>query len=620
MPPKIRFGSYELDTGARELSRSGRKVALSDQPLRVLTALLEKPGEVVTREELQRRIWPDTFVDFEQSLNRAVNRLRETLHDEANRPVYIETVPRRGYRFIAPVIQEVGKRSYPEAEDSSAPTLVDARNLGPRGARWPLILTGIAAGLFLTGSVSWLWHRHVKVISPREPQLIASDGFDAALSRDGKMLAYSSIIGTGGPQILLQQAATTESLPLTNGTGNNFAGNFSIDGTQIAFWRENIGIFAASSLRGQPRLLVPDPQAKFPRFSPDGSSILYLRADRVMLASIRGGVAADLPLNRDFRVEGPPLWSPDGDAIVFYGSRRDAAPDSPRWWVAPLYSGRSHVLKLPGIEENYLPSIAVRDWVRTIDHREWIVYSTCDFLHWKLWRIAVNGDGDFQQAPELMASGADTLLYGISLSEDGKLLYGTANMRATIFAVPITVSGQKAGPSFQVPLPDGGTYASPAIARDSRRMVYIAANRGGRSAVMLRDLATNTDLLLDDQGRRAQETNYVATIAPDGSSAVFERDCDHGVFPENHQDPLPCTFIRSAARQNAELLCEHCRPRGLSSNGAVLLAEQFDQDDPVRDRIISVDLRSRSVQPFLSDNRRPALSCFVLARRSVGVV
>src|SRR5580658_9766777 len=115
MPGILRFGLFELDRDAMELRRNGVPIRLQEQPLRILAALVERPGEIVTREELQERVWgKDTFVDFEQSLNKAINRLREALNDEAGQPKYIETVPRRGYRFIAPVTQPQPKEQPPE--------------------------------------------------------------------------------------------------------------------------------------------------------------------------------------------------------------------------------------------------------------------------------------------------------------------------------------------------------------------------------------------------------------------------------------------------------------------------------------------------------------------------
>jgi TolB-like protein/DNA-binding winged helix-turn-helix (wHTH) protein/Tfp pilus assembly protein PilF len=102
--PPIRFGIFEVDLQAGELRRQGVKVKLQQQPFELLAMLLERAGEVVTREEIQKRLWPaHTFVDFDRGLNRATNRLRESLGDEADSPRFIETLPRRGYRFIAPV-------------------------------------------------------------------------------------------------------------------------------------------------------------------------------------------------------------------------------------------------------------------------------------------------------------------------------------------------------------------------------------------------------------------------------------------------------------------------------------------------------------------------------------
>ena len=103
-PQLIRFGFFEVDTQSGELRRQGSKVNLQEQPFRALVLLLERPGEVVTREELNKRLWPEnTFVDFERGLNKAINKLRTALRDNAEKPCFIETLPQHGYRFIAPV-------------------------------------------------------------------------------------------------------------------------------------------------------------------------------------------------------------------------------------------------------------------------------------------------------------------------------------------------------------------------------------------------------------------------------------------------------------------------------------------------------------------------------------
>src|ERR1700737_4671253 len=101
----MQFGAFGVDLRAGELRRRGVKVKLQDQPLQILQILLENPGEVVTREELQQRIWPaDTFVDFDHGLNTAIRRRREGLGDSADTPRYVETVARRGYRFIGSLV------------------------------------------------------------------------------------------------------------------------------------------------------------------------------------------------------------------------------------------------------------------------------------------------------------------------------------------------------------------------------------------------------------------------------------------------------------------------------------------------------------------------------------
>src|SRR6266508_3281665 len=103
-PPVVRFGVFEVDLRAGELRRKGVKIRLQEQPLQVLALLLQQPGQIVTREELKQKLWTGgIIVDFDHSLNTTINKLREALEDSADTPRFIETLPRRGYRFIYPV-------------------------------------------------------------------------------------------------------------------------------------------------------------------------------------------------------------------------------------------------------------------------------------------------------------------------------------------------------------------------------------------------------------------------------------------------------------------------------------------------------------------------------------
>lgn len=114
---RFRFGVYEADLAAGELRRQGMRVKLHAQPFALLGLLLRRPGEVLTREEICRELWPDgTFVDYEHGVNSAVNRLREALGDKAANPRFVETVARRGYRFVAPV-ERIGGADAPEARE-----------------------------------------------------------------------------------------------------------------------------------------------------------------------------------------------------------------------------------------------------------------------------------------------------------------------------------------------------------------------------------------------------------------------------------------------------------------------------------------------------------------------
>ncbi len=129
-----RFGSFEVDLHAGELRKKGVRIRLQEKPFQMLSALLEHPGELIIREALRQRLWSsDTFVDFDGSLNTAVGKLREALGDSAENPRFVETVPRRGYRFIAPVEKPVEKQSssLPAATASGSSVLSAAQPQGP---------------------------------------------------------------------------------------------------------------------------------------------------------------------------------------------------------------------------------------------------------------------------------------------------------------------------------------------------------------------------------------------------------------------------------------------------------------------------------------------------------
>jgi DNA-binding winged helix-turn-helix (wHTH) protein len=157
-PAILRFGVFEVDVRAGEVRKQGVRIKLQEQPFHVLTVLLQRPGEVVTREELRNQNWPaDTFVDFDNSLNTSINKLREALGDSADSPRFIETVPRRGYRFIASVSSTNGK----ETALSIWPTLLTQR--------WKMVLPVVVllVALVVVGGLIWR-ARHVRRLTDKD--------------------------------------------------------------------------------------------------------------------------------------------------------------------------------------------------------------------------------------------------------------------------------------------------------------------------------------------------------------------------------------------------------------------------------------------------------------------
>jgi TolB-like protein/DNA-binding winged helix-turn-helix (wHTH) protein len=175
LPPTLHFGVFELDPRAGELRKKGMKIRLQGQPVDILVMLLQRPGETVTREELQKKLWPtDTFVDFEQGLNNAMKRLRAALDDDAESPRFIETVPRRGYRFIGAVNGGFGNGAEPAAL-AAKPDVGDQSGrhlrIGTKLAIVGLLSLAVAAALLLGLNVhGW---RDRLFAGPARPQIRA---------------------------------------------------------------------------------------------------------------------------------------------------------------------------------------------------------------------------------------------------------------------------------------------------------------------------------------------------------------------------------------------------------------------------------------------------------------
>jgi serine/threonine-protein kinase len=240
----VRFGSFEVDFQSAELRKAGRRIPLQEKPFRLLQALLGRPGELVTREQLQRELWSDdTFVDFERGLNTAVKRMRDAIGDDAETPRFVETLPRRGYRFIGPVVEGDAETSF-RSREVHAPTTWFPR---------PLVLVGAAVALAVVSAIAMLssaprssatWAGVARLQVPVEPaerfgssgRTVGGTKTNLALSPDGRTLVY---VGTTGETRQLyarrldQDAAVA--IPGTSGAMEPF---MSPDGAWIGFWAD----------------------------------------------------------------------------------------------------------------------------------------------------------------------------------------------------------------------------------------------------------------------------------------------------------------------------------------------------------------------------------------------
>jgi DNA-binding winged helix-turn-helix (wHTH) protein/WD40 repeat protein len=191
----VRFGVFEADLQTGELRKNGLKVPLQDQPFQVCAILLENSGKLVTREELRLRVWPeDTFVDFDHALNTAITKIRMALGDEADNPRFVETLPRRGYRFVAPV-----DKPGPQAPIPSGPAIEAAPEGGKTSFFHPWMAIAFLSAATIAVLVWVLWRHPSRTTEVLERRLTANsldNGVtSAAVSPDGKFLAYSDYTG-----------------------------------------------------------------------------------------------------------------------------------------------------------------------------------------------------------------------------------------------------------------------------------------------------------------------------------------------------------------------------------------------------------------------------------------
>jgi Tol biopolymer transport system component/DNA-binding winged helix-turn-helix (wHTH) protein len=368
---KVRFGIFEADLDAQELYRSGIRVRIQQQPFKVLALLLERPGEIVPREELQRRLWGnETTVDFDHSLGTAINKLREALGDSAENPRFVETLARRGYRFIAPVAPLDPLLAEPASTPSPLPPVATAAAASsplPRKQqstfaisvepfRWLAACCLLA--LLLTGWGVWYLTQGSSHHPPAEVSQVTFSGrvpagalqleSFPATAVDGSRIYYVRL--EDGRAVLAQASVRTGQsvrLQVPSEIMAPVIGDISPDGTRLLV-RNHL-----STAVEQPLWIVPtmgDTAQKIPRivahdatWMPDGSHILFANGENLYVASGDGsGVRqfASVP-GRAFWLR----WSPDGRRLRF--TVLDPLKHTTALWELDAAGQHAHAI-LPG--------------------------------------------------------------------------------------------------------------------------------------------------------------------------------------------------------------------------------------------------------------------------------
>jgi DNA-binding winged helix-turn-helix (wHTH) protein/Tol biopolymer transport system component len=345
------FGPFKADLSSGKLYKLGNQVHLQDQPFRVLAMLLEHPGEVVTREEVRKALWPEgTFVDFDEGLDTALRKLRYALGDSAQNPNFIETIPRRGYRLIA----LVNGRSLasPEPEDFSetvpangalitAPLRDDtptSKSVKDSSARASLLLkSAIGVMAILIGTMAFRLYKHAPSGGALDPQKLqvtklTENGMvsGVAISPDGRFAAYAKRDGEK-EGLWIRQVATQSDVQILPSDTNGFHGlTFSPDGNYIYFVRSDKKdayfkyLYSIPVLGGTVRKLITDVDSPV-SFSPDGRQFVYEHAAQptndieIKIANADGSgdhVLAKVHNGSGFMFQPGPNWSPDGKAIA----------------------------------------------------------------------------------------------------------------------------------------------------------------------------------------------------------------------------------------------------------------------------------------------------------------
>ena len=535
-----RFGVFEADLQERSQHRNGLRVKLQNQPFEVLAALLERPGETVTGEELSRRVWPDgTWVEFEHSLSTAVLKIRRVLDDSAENPRFIETIPRHGYRFIAPV-QLVSESRFAESQGPR-----------PRGKPYWVIPLAAIAALAVAAAAYLGPRRAARAELPTPTPLTTTPGWEhgPSFSPDGTQVAYTWCEeGTwelrGNCDIVVRSIGSQTSVTLTDYPWIDGSPAWSPDGRVIAFLRippDGMATYhVVPSSSGRERKLAetfpPMPSTLFGAaisWFPNGMHLAIVVRDSPAGPHSLAVLSLETGARRALTAPAPNgigdtavAVSPDGRRVAFVrmGLARTSACDI---YVADVSSD----FTVKNAPRKLIANQAAPVSLAWMPDGAAIIFSNGHGL----WRIRIADGGT--RAPERLAF-AGSQAADPALSRDGRrLAYSQRQVRQNIWRVELVAGTEAAGPPRELiasTREDGWPQYSP----DGRRIAFLSdrsgvrqiytCDAGGSNLLPLTSLADGVERPYPGWSPDGETVVFAARVA--GNTDLFTVDA-HGGTP-----------------------------------------------------------------------------------------
>jgi Tol biopolymer transport system component/DNA-binding winged helix-turn-helix (wHTH) protein len=521
--PIARFEDFEVHLETGEVWKAGRPLKVQDQPFKVLAALLERPGQIVTREELRQLIWPDkNFGDFDHAINLALAKLRAALGDSADVPHLIETLPRRGYRFIAPLKElsdpPPAARIIAPRQEQIVPAAVKATPAKAAGNRlW--LMAGIVGVLAVAVVAAVALLRMFSTLR-RQPAsggeilpLVSTPSQQGtpAISPDGSQVAFTNM---GGPGIYVALIGGEKPLQLTNGDRDDEP-TWSPDGRQIAFARFSgessvqKTLYVIPALGGSERRLYTTSYPQWAQcnrmsWSPDGKSLIFSEAPEnngkawLSMLSLSDLTVRPLTSPHSQQFDCDPVFSPDGATVAFARGPMGA-------FLSDLF-----VLKMAGGQPLRLTSGNSGGNAAWTEDGNEIVFESSARGFEGLWRISAAGG-----TPQPIAASGDASEPTIS-RRGNRLAYQVFKQWDTVWRLDLKDERHALAPPVRL-LSGRGIIWKPSYSPDGKKIAF-ESNRMGYGDIWMCDSdGSNCSQITDRHG-----TSATARWSPDGRYLAFE--------------------------------------------------------------------------------------------------